>query len=1308
MSNNVEAIYPLSPMQEGMLFHSVYAPGTGVYVNQVAYTFAGLDTDAFRRAWQGALDRHGALRTAFLWEKRDRPLQAVLRAVELPWDERDWRGLDGEAQRAALQALMREDRERGYALNRPPATRLYVMRTADDEHRVLWSFHHLVLDGWSMSLLLGEVFRLYDALRGGESPALPPAPQYRAYITWLQAQRPEAAEAFWRAALDGVRAPTPLGIDRDGEPVPADAPERFGGRMETMDPALAAEVQAFARRHRVTPNAVAQGAWALLLSRYSGEADVVFGVTVSGRPPAVPGAEQTVGLFINTIPCRVPVRDGVRVGEWLEAIQARHGAAQQHDHVPLVQVQGWSQVPRDQPLFESLLVFQNFPSQRAGRERGGVEVREVKVAESTSVPLNVVVGIGAESFVKLMWDRTRIADAAADRLMRHLPAALAAIVRDGGRRLGELDVLGADERALLLDGLNPAPRPYPAPRCVHQLVEAQVDRTPDATALVHGTRTVTYAQLDAEANRIARHLRALGVGPETPVGVCASRTPSLVAALLGVMKAGGAYLPLDPAYPADRLGFMLEDARAPVVLTEAAFVDRLPVDGARVVCLDRDAAQLAAHPAERMDGGAGPRNLAYFIYTSGSTGRPKGVMIEHASVDTLVRWSEETFSPEEMATVLASTSICFDMSVFELFAALALGSRVVLADNALHFPALPAAGEVTLVNTVPSAGAELLHAGAIPPSVRTMNLGGEPLKRALADAMFAAGVARVCNLYGPSEDTTYSTIEDARPGEAGETPIGVPLANTRGYILDAAGRLAPRGVLGELFLAGEGVSRGYLRRPALTAERYLPDPFSPVPGGRMYRTGDRVRWMADGRMECLGRLDHQVKIRGFRVEIGEVEAALASHPAVRETVVMAREGADGTPRLLAWAASDDASLTGQALAEHAAGRLPGYMVPAAVMVLPALPLNPNGKIDRKALPEPGAAARAADAHVPPRDALEAQVAALFGEVLSVDGVGATDSFFALGGHSLLAMRLVAKVEERHGVRLPLSALFEGPTVARLAERLRGGPARRPAQTLVALRAEGDRPPLFCVHGGDGHLLTWAPLLPHLPADLPVYAFQAPGVDDGAEPLASVDAMAERYVAEVKRVQPEGPYHLAGWSFGALVARQMARRLDAAGDEVQGVVMLDPHLFADDGDDDDVFLAQLFGERLPAGFSVDEFRALDAEGRLAYIARHAASSPLLPADASPEALRALLRVRRAHLAAQRRHRPEPWDGPAVVLRATELAPAARATAQAWDAAAPEAEVVSVPGSHYSMMREPHAAAVAAALADALDRAAVPAL
>jgi amino acid adenylation domain-containing protein len=1043
MSNNVEAIYPLSPMQEGMLFHTVYAPGTGVYVNQVAYTFGGLDADAFRRAWQAALDRHTALRSAFLWEKRERPLQAVLRGVEMPWDERDWRGLDRPAQQAALEALMREDRERGYALNRPPATRLYVMRTADDEHRVLWSFHHLVLDGWSMSLLLGEVFRLYEALCRGESPALPPAPQFRAYVTWLQAQPPEAAEAFWRAALDGVTAPTPLGIDRDGEAVPADAPERYGQRHAVIDPALAERVQAFARAGRVTPNAVVQGTWALLLSRYGGESDVVFGVTVSGRPPAVPGAEQTVGLFINTIPARIPVRDDLRVGEWLEEIQRRHGASQQHDHVPLVQVQGWSQVPRDQPLFESLLAFQNFPSQRTGRERGGVEVREVKIAESTSVPLSVVVGIGESSFLKLMFDRTRIGDAAADRLLRHFPTALAAVVADGGRRLGELDVLEAEERSALVEGFNPTGAEYPADRCIHALFEAQAARTPQAVAAVYEGEALTYAELNARANQLAHLLRRRGVGPEVRVGICLDRGLEMVVSILAVLKAGGAYVPLDPAYPAERLAFILADSATPVLLTRDTLRGALPGrEGMEVVSLDGAAEEIAAESAENPESGAGPDSLAYVIYTSGSTGAPKGALIEHRQVARLFTATDAWFGfgPDDVWTLFHSYA--FDFSVWELWGALLYGGRVVVVPFDVSrdpdaFHALVRREGVTVLNQTPSAFRQFIRVdgergGGL--ALRNVIFGGEALEPAtLREWVERRGIdtPRLVNMYGITETTVHVTYRPLRRedvfGGSG-SPIGRAIPDLRLYVLDPARRPVPIGVPGELYVGGAGVARGYLNRPELTAERFVDDPFAP---GRLYRTGDGVRWMADGTLEYLGRLDEQVKIRGFRIELGEIEAALAEHPEVREAVVLAREDVPGDRRLVAYVVG---GVDAGDLRAHLRQSLPEYMVPSAFVVLGALPLTSNGKVDRRALPVPELAADA-DRYVAPRTPVEEVLAGIWAEVLHLERVGVEESFFEVGGHSLLAMRVVSRIRAVLGVEVPLRALFEGPTVGEVAVRV---------------------------------------------------------------------------------------------------------------------------------------------------------------------------------------------------------------------------------------------------------------------------------
>jgi amino acid adenylation domain-containing protein len=1046
MSNNVEAIYPLSPMQEGMLFHTVYAPGTGIYVNQVAYTFGGLDADAFRRAWQAALDRHAALRSAFLWEKRERPLQAVLRGVEVPWDERDWRGLDGQAQQAALEALMHEDRERGYALNRPPAMRLYVMRTADDEHRVLWSFHHVVLDGWSMSLLLGEVFRLYDALRRGESPALPPAPQYRAYITWLQAQRPGDAEAFWRGALAGVDEPTPLGVDRGGAAVDPDDPARYAQRTVPIPAATAAAVQAFARRAQLTANTVVQGAWALLLSRYGGSRDVVFGVTMSGRPAALAGAEQTVGLFINTLPARVPVPEAQGVLPWLHDVQRRHAELQQHGHVPLVQVHGWSAVPRDQPLFETVLAFQNFPSERAGRQAGGLQVRDVKVSESPGLPLTLSVGIGAESFLKVMYDRTRITDETAARLPAHFTAALDAIAAGAEARVGELDVLPAEERARVVHAANRTTAAYPRGASIHALFQAQAAATPDAVALCFESERVTYAQLDARANRVARRLRAMGVRAETRVAVCAERSPELVAALLGVLKAGGAYVPLDPSYPADRLAFMLRDCAVPVLVAHSALAEALPPHGAAVLRLDADAAEIEAESGEplALDGDADA--AAYVMYTSGSTGRPKGIVVPHRGVVRLVRGADFVrMGADEAWLQLAPVS--FDASTLEIWAPLLNGGRLVLFPGAQ--PTLDGLertvreGGVTslwltagLFNTVVDG-----RVGALA-GVRQLLVGGDVLSVAHARRVLRAHPGlRLVNGYGPTENTTFTCCHPVRGGdvEGAAIPIGGPVANSTAYVLDAALRPTPHGVPGELYTGGDGVARGYLNQPALTAARFVPDPFSPTPGARMYATGDRVRRGEDGALEFLGRMDRQVKVRGFRIEPGEVEAALRAHPDVRDAIV-ATHGHGVQKRLLAWvAAGPDVDEDTLLAALHA--ELPGYMVPSGIVVMPALPLTPNGKVDRKALPEPGA--RAADAHVRPRDAQEAELAALFAEVLSVNGVGATDSFFALGGHSLLAMRLVSRVREVFGVELPLRALFERPTVAEMARAVEDERRRQP-------------------------------------------------------------------------------------------------------------------------------------------------------------------------------------------------------------------------------------------------------------------------
>ncbi|HEX7242740.1 MAG TPA: non-ribosomal peptide synthetase [Longimicrobiaceae bacterium] len=609
---------------------------------------------------------------------------------------------------------------------------------------------------------------------------------------------------------------------------------------------------------------------------------------------------------------------------------------------------------------------------------------------------------------------------------------------------------------------TPGAPPLPAPpggagsACVHHFFEAQAARTPAATALVHGTETLTYGELDLRADRLARHLRRRGAGPEVRVGICLPRSAELVVGLLGILKSGAAYLPLDPAYPRERIEHTLRDAGATLVVSRRDLLPLLQGRGEGAVLVDAHAELVAAEPGERPGSGVGPRNLAYVIYTSGSTGTPKGVQVEHGSAAALLRWGREVFPAEECAGVLCSSSVCFDMSVFEVFHTLAVGGTLVLADSALELPRLPARDRVTLLSTVPSAAAELLRQGGIPASVRVVNLGGEVLKGSLARGLYALpGVQKVYNLYGPTEDTTYSTLSLVERGAGREPAIGRPVTGTRLHLLDEGLEPVPGGSAGEVYLSGEGLARGYLDRPEATAERFLPCPFPGEPGARMYRVGDLGRLLPDGELEYLGRTDHQVKVRGFRVEPGEVARVLERHPGVREAVVVAREGGAGETLLAAFLVPAGEAPAPAELRAWLRERLPEHMVPAAFVGLDALPLTPNGKVDRAALPAADLVASAP--HVAPRTPTEERMAAIWSEVLELPGVGVRDDFFELGGHSLRAAQVVARVRTVFGVELPVRAPFDAPTVAALAEWVdRGAPAvaRDERENEMETRMEG--------------------------------------------------------------------------------------------------------------------------------------------------------------------------------------------------------------------------------------------------------------
>lgn len=1056
--NNLEDISPLSPMQQGILFHTLYAPASGVYCEQWGCTLHGhLQVVALQHAWQRVVERHPVLRTSFHWENRAEPFQVVHRRVEIPWQQYDWRNLCTSEQEHRLEAFLADDRAQGFALSKAPLMRLTLIQMAEDVYELVWTHHHLLLDGWSLPLLLREAFQFYDAFCAGRELHLEVCRPYGDYIAWLQQQDLSQAEAFWRQTLQGFTTPTSLHVGRIGS-IAANEEAGYDEQQQRLSEPLTEALQALARRHHLSVNSLVQGAWALLLSRYSGEEDVVFGAVVSGRPAALVGVESMVGLFMNTLPVRVRVSPEASLLPWLQALQAQQVEARHYEYSPLVQVQRWSNVPPGLPLFDTLFVFENYPGRATVQEWvSSLEIRQVRFVPRTHYPLTVLVIPEPALVLRLSYQCPRFDSATITQMLGHLEILLEGIVADPGQRLADLPLLTQAEHQQLLVAWNDTHAAYPHDMCVHQMFEAQVERTPDTVAVVFEDQALTYRELNTRANRLAHRLRALGVGPEVLVGLCVERSLELMVGLLGILKAGGAYVPLDPTYPPARLAFMLPDAQVSVLVTQQQWVARLPVHGLQVVCLDGDWEHLASQPGSNPVSGVIPANLAYVMYTSGSTGQPKGVMVEHWALSNTMHWMQATFPLSEADRILQKTPCSFDVSAWEFFAPLMVGAQLILArpgehQDSAYIVDLLATHQITMLQLVPSLLQMVLEEEALATchSLRHVFCAGEALTHALQERFFARLTADLHNLYGPTEATIYATYWTCvRGSPSGHVPIGWPIANTQLYILDAQLHPVPIGVPGELHIGGVGLARGYLNHPELTAERFIPHPFSDVPGARLYKTGDLARYRPDGSLEFLGRRDTQIKLRGYRIELGEIEATLEHHPAIRQAVVLAREDTAGDRRLVAYCVPHHGSLPDiRELRAFLQTQLPDYMVPAVFVVLDTLPLTPNGKVDRQALPTPGQARPPLfEAFVAPRTPIEELLAGIWASVLKVESVGIHDNFFALGGHSLLAVQAMSRLRKVFQVDVPLRALFDAPTVAGLARHIEKG--RQAAQSTAA-------------------------------------------------------------------------------------------------------------------------------------------------------------------------------------------------------------------------------------------------------------------
>ncbi|WP_198535572.1 non-ribosomal peptide synthetase [Streptomyces caatingaensis] len=1053
---DTEDVLPLSPLQEGLLFHALYETGADdLYTSLTGLDLTGpLDEQALRRAVDAVVARHPALRAGFDHTAAGRPVQTVAARVTVPWTLHDLTGTPEDALAEAVDAIETAEATRPFDLTRPPLLRCALLRLADARHRLVLTRHHIVMDGWSTPVLLREILAAYAA--GGDASALPPAASYADHLAWLARQDADAHTAAWNEALDGLTAPTLLA---DALPGAGQGGTRAGEVDLPLPRATADALTALARGHGLTLNTLVQGAWAILLGRLTGRTDVVFGATVSGRPADIPGVESIVGLFSNTIPVRFTVDEDETVADALVRLQDHQSRLLDHQYASLADIQARA---GHGTLFDTLLVFENYPMDADELTAGGLRVTGIGHRGATHYPLTVLTlpGDAPQITVEYRPDSFTAERAAdlGDRLLR----LLTAMAERPRATVGSLDILAPAERDTLLHAWNATDRPVPDGTVVDAF-ERQAAATPDATAVVCGTERLTYAELDARADAMAARLAGRGARPGATVALALPRSADLVAAVLGTLKSGAAYLPVDLDHPAERVAPMLEDAAPAVCLTTRQAAGRLPLTD---VLLLEDVPQAAARPRGLRR--PAPDDLAYVIHTSGSTGRPKGVQVPHRGLVNMLDHHRSTVFARAVEAAggrrlraAHTASFSFDSSWEQLLWLICGHELHVYTEELRRDPqALAArlrADRIDTLDVTPSFGRQLVEWGLLDGDGHRpvlFLLGGEAVDEALWTRVRETEGVIGHNFYGPTEytvDTLGAALDDS------PTPfVGRPIANTRVYVLDARLRPVPAGVAGELYIAGPGLARGYGNRPGLTASRFVADPHGPA-GSRMYRTGDIVRRRPDGTLDYLGRDDDQVKIRGFRVETGEIEAALAALPGVAQAAVLARTAAAGVKRLIAYAApTPGTALEPAALRTALAGRLPEYMVPSAVVVLDALPLNVNGKLDRQALPEPDAAHFATTGGRAPRDDREALVCGVFADILGLPGVGPDDDFFALGGHSLLATRLVGRVRTALGTPVTVRDLFEARTPAAVARRLdaagtdRPGPTARPRPDEVPL------------------------------------------------------------------------------------------------------------------------------------------------------------------------------------------------------------------------------------------------------------------
>jgi len=1321
-------VFPASFAQQRLWVLDQLEPNSSRYNILYAVRVSGqLNLTVLQQSVDKIVRRHETLRTTFALvnESPQQVIHADLPPEFLTLDLRDW---PRDEQENEVQRLLREEAGRPFNLAQGPLLRIGVLRLDEQDHILVLAMHHIVSDAWSMTVLVQELTSLYRAfLEGAPSPLPPLAIQYVDFAQW---QRQWLADGvleiqleYWKQQLAAIPV---LQLQTDRPRLASHSHQR-GAHSFSLSKSLATSIETLAQQENATLFMILLAAFNILLHRYTAQDDIVVGTPIAGRNRKE--TEALIGFFINTLVLRTDLSGGPTFRELLARVRETSLQAYAHQDLPfemLVEKLHPERSLNRTPLFQVMFVLQNTTATEVNLPQ--VSLRGVPV-ESTTAKFDLTLSMqqkgdglrGCFEYSTDLYDATTI-----ERMAGHFQSLLEGIILDPDKRLSELPILMEVERRQLLSETSVQAQDYAVAERLDELFVTHAMRTPKAIALVCDGRQLTYGELNARANQLAHYLQALHVGPDVLVGLCFERSLEMIVALLGILKAGGAYLPLDPAYPRERLAFMVEDARVPVLLTHSSLLDVLPRYDGRVLYLDKDWEAIATESDKNPTTEAVPENLAYVIYTSGSTGKPKGVLVTHANVTRLFAATARQFRFGDQDVWTLFHSYAFDFSVWEIWGALLYGGRLVIVPYLTSrspemFYRLLKEQQVTVLNQTPSAFRQLCavveNAGAEKlSSLRVVIFGGEALEFSSLQSWirrYGSERPQLINMYGITETcvhVTYQRVDAADVEGTSGSLIGRGIPDLEVYVLDQQMELAPLGVAGEMYVGGAGLARGYLARPETTAERFVPHPHNRKSGARLYRTGDMARCLANGKLEYLGRLDHQVKIRGYRIELGEIQSVLSQMPLVKDVAVVAREDAAGEKRLVAYVVCEDTKSSSSELRRLLQERLPDYMIPSSFVFLDQLPLTTNGKLDRHALPPPEFIRSQMEVpFVGPRDSIEIRLLQIWEDILDIRPISVLDNFFQIGGHSLLALRLMARVEESFGEKLTPATLFQKATIEQLASLLRRqqNPVRR--SSLIAIRRNGSRPAFFCVHPAGGNILCYLELARYLDADQPFYAFQAQGLDEERAPCTDVETMATRYVEELLEIQPDGPYLIGGYSMGGVVAFEMAQQLRARGKKASLLALFDSKPPVSEVASREKLMID-FG--LELGLSVEQLKLssdclsnMQPEQQIRYVLEEAKSRRLLPTDIGVQQILRLWRVFETNASAMRNYVPRIYPGEIALFKAMDNS-ANGSQDYGWKAfAGSGVDARQIPGDHFSLMREPHVRSLAQRLSECLSKIAL---